>query len=173
MGEIKSTLDIIMEKTKGMTMSDEEKREMKKKEVSDRIRGLTQKFLDGIITYENLKEEIRPEDEDEKEMTLKAVTDILFPWLIPGEDNSTALRVMEIFDEIDVKSIEKIIVESEQEIENERGKFKNDLGKKIKEKGISGTAVITNLNADKEWVQKVEDIKKEFSEKLTGISQNF
>ena len=170
MGEIKSTLDIIMEKTRGMTMSDEEKREMKQKEVSDRIRGLTQKFLDGIITYENLKKEISPENGDEKEMTLKAVTGILFPKLIPGEDNYPIIQILGIFNEIDIKSIEKIITESERKIENEKSIYNSKLKKKIEEKGISGTAVIPNLNADREWIQKVENIKKGFSKKLTAVS---
>ena len=170
MGEIKSTLDIIMEKTRGMTMSDEEKREMKQKEVSDRIRGLTQKFLDGIITYENLKKEISPENGDEKEMTLKAVTGILFPKLIPAEDNYPIIQILGIFNEIDIKTIEKIITESERKIENEKSIYNSKLKKKIEEKGISGTAVIPNLNADREWIQKVENIKKGFSKKLTAVS---
>ena len=91
MGEIKSTLDIIMEKTKGMTMSDEEKRELKKKELSDRLKGLIQKFLDGILTYEDLKGEISANDEDERELMLNAATGNLFPILIPGENNNQIL----------------------------------------------------------------------------------
>ncbi|MBN2061980.1 MAG: hypothetical protein JW882_16345 [Deltaproteobacteria bacterium] len=169
MGEIKSTLDIIMEKTKGMTMSDEEKRDLRQKELTDRIKGLIQKFLDGIITYEKLKEEIRPDPEGEKDVTLKAVTDALFPMLVPGEDNYPLLQVLRIFNEIDIKSIEKKIMESERKIEDEKSIYNHKLEKKIKEKGISGTAVIPNLNADKEWVQRAELIKKDFREKLEAF----
>ena len=171
MGEIKSTLDIIMEKTKGMTMSDEEKRELKKKELSDRLKGLIQKFLDGILTYEDLKGEISANDEDERELMLNAATGNLFPILIPGENNNQILQLLDIFKEIDVKSIEEILAGSEQKIESEKNIYKHNLERRIKERGISGTAVTPNLNADKEWVHKVESIKKEFQEKLTGISK--
>jgi hypothetical protein len=37
MGEIKSTLDIIMEKTRGLTMTAEEKREFQRKEVEGKV----------------------------------------------------------------------------------------------------------------------------------------
>ena len=51
MGEIKSTMDIIMEKTKGLTMTEEEKAEYKHKELTGKVRGLIQKFLDGIAVH--------------------------------------------------------------------------------------------------------------------------
>ncbi len=58
MGEIKSTMDIIMEKTKGLTMSEEEKAEYKQQELTGKVRGLIQKFLDGILDLDRLKVEV-------------------------------------------------------------------------------------------------------------------
>ena len=55
MGEIKSTLDIIMEKTKGLTMTEEEKTAFKSKEMEGKVKGALQKFLDGILDVERLK----------------------------------------------------------------------------------------------------------------------
>ena len=42
MGEIKSTLDLVMEKTKNLSLSDEERLGQKNKEIASRIRGLLQ-----------------------------------------------------------------------------------------------------------------------------------
>ena len=38
MGEIKSTLDIIMEKTKGLTMTEEEKEGLRRTELAERVK---------------------------------------------------------------------------------------------------------------------------------------
>ncbi|MBW2432576.1 MAG: hypothetical protein JRF36_03165, partial [Deltaproteobacteria bacterium] len=50
MGEIKSTLDLVMEKTRNLNLSDEEKQDQKNKEIESRLNGLLQKFEDQIIT---------------------------------------------------------------------------------------------------------------------------
>ena len=172
MGEIKSTLDIIMEKTEGMTMSDEERKEMKKKELSDRARGLIRKFIDGILTYEDLKEKLSRNNEGEKELMLCAVAESLFSMLVPGENNDPILRVLDIFKEIDVRYVEEILLEAEQKIEKEKNIYRDNMRRELRDRGISGTAVIPNPNAETKWIQRVESINKEFREKLTGISQH-
>ena len=73
MGEIKSTLDIIMEKTKGLTMTDEEKKAFQKKEIEGKARGLLQKFLDSYIDLKGLKKEIAGLDEKRQIMIKEAL----------------------------------------------------------------------------------------------------
>jgi hypothetical protein len=58
MGEIRSTLDIIMEKTEGLTISEEEKRAFQKSEIEVKVRGLLQRFIDGILDIERLAGEV-------------------------------------------------------------------------------------------------------------------
>ena len=55
MGEIKSTLDLVLEKTKNLTLSSEEKAEQKQKEIENRIKGMMQKYQDGVLFSEQLK----------------------------------------------------------------------------------------------------------------------
>ena len=51
-------MDIIMEKTKGLTISEEEKAEFRRQELSGKVRGLIQKFLDRILDLAKLKAEV-------------------------------------------------------------------------------------------------------------------
>jgi hypothetical protein len=46
MAEIKSTLDLVMEKTKNLNLSNAEKQDQKNKEMESRLRGLVQKYQD-------------------------------------------------------------------------------------------------------------------------------
>ena len=45
MGEIKSTLDLVMEKTRNLTLSSEEKAEQKYDEIYKQVKGFLLKYL--------------------------------------------------------------------------------------------------------------------------------
>ena len=62
MAEIKSTLDLVMEKTKNLSLSDEERQGQKNKEIESRICGLLQKFNDQALNIDNLRSEFHPPD---------------------------------------------------------------------------------------------------------------
>ena len=58
MAEIKSTLDIVMEKTKHLTLSSEEKAEMQLQDFLKKTPGYMGRILDGTLTPEQLLNEI-------------------------------------------------------------------------------------------------------------------
>ena len=58
MTEIKSTMDIIMEKAKKFSVTEEEKKAFRRHELEGRIKGLIQKYLDALVDLEKLKEDI-------------------------------------------------------------------------------------------------------------------
>ena len=59
MAEIKSTLDLVMEKTKNLSLSSEEKQTQRNKEIEGRIRGLLQKYQDQLITLDQFTSDYR------------------------------------------------------------------------------------------------------------------
>ncbi|MCX5842099.1 MAG: hypothetical protein NTY16_11755, partial [Deltaproteobacteria bacterium] len=82
MAEIKSTLELIMERTKNLTMTEEEKENLQKKERAGKINGLVQKYLDRIISVKTLKSEIELEEKafpEFRQMTETALLDHLQP----------------------------------------------------------------------------------------------
>ena len=58
MAEIKSTLDLIMEKTKGLTLSPEEKEKILREEWLKKAKGWIQKFLDDRTDLGKVKDEL-------------------------------------------------------------------------------------------------------------------
>ena len=54
MGEIKSTLDIVMEKTQNLSLSTEERQEQHNIEIVKRIKGLLQKYQDQTLSKNDL-----------------------------------------------------------------------------------------------------------------------
>lgn len=58
MGEIKSTLDIVMEKTKHLSMTAEEKQAGKIEEIESALKGLVQKYQDRVLKPEQYRGEM-------------------------------------------------------------------------------------------------------------------
>ena len=68
MGEIKSTIELMMERTKNLTMTGEEKAQLRQKELTEKAKGWLVRYLDGILSLENLKAEMMRESEDSREL---------------------------------------------------------------------------------------------------------
>ena len=58
MGEIKSTLDLVMERTRHLSLSDEEKQRQQTATFEKRLQGLLQQYADGALSIEQLRERI-------------------------------------------------------------------------------------------------------------------
>ncbi len=169
MGEIKSTLEIIMEKTKGLTMTEEEKEAFRKKETEGKVRGLFQRFLDGFIDAERLKDEIGSLGEERYAMAREALIRECMGRMEPGADNTILLDALENAAGLDIARIKKIILDYNQDLEQQKMDRKQVLQKNLERLGISGTAVIPNIHADQEWIRYLPEMNKGFQEKLKNI----
>ena len=87
MAEIKSTLDIIMEKTKNLTMTEEEKEELHRTELAEKAKGWVQKYMDNLIKQEKLKSELKKEGKDKYSELQEILKNELLERLQPDGDN--------------------------------------------------------------------------------------
>ena len=94
MSEIKSTLDLVMEKTRHLTLSQKEKEAQKRIEVNKRLQGLLQKYQDDFLKKDNLKKELDnlkiAYDLNVDEM----LADLLLNSLRIGQDNTVFLELL-------------------------------------------------------------------------------
>ena len=171
MGEIKSTLEIIMEKTKDMTMSEDEKKEFKQREIKGKIGGLIQKYIDGIIDLDKFKIEITALDKEKQDMITQAVMDESISRIRLGVDNGSVLKILEVTDSIDAAPVKKLIADFSQELENKRIESEKGMMESLREKGISGSAVIPNPEADPEWINYLSEMDNKFEERLRSFSK--
>ena len=169
MGEIKSTLDIIMEKTQGLTMTAEEKREFKRKEAEKKVRGFLQKFLDGLMDLDQLHIEMSALDKDEYGAGRKALAKACIDRMEVRTDNEIFLSVLRDVVGIDPEPFRKISEEYQRNLEREKGIREDEMKKDLKKSGISGSAVTANINADPTWVQYAREAEATFHKKLNSI----
>ncbi len=61
MAEIKSTIDLIMERTKNLSASPQEREDYQRREREKHIRGLVLRLLDDSLTLDDIKDELAKE----------------------------------------------------------------------------------------------------------------
>ena len=168
MGEIKSTLDLVMEKTKNLSLSDEEKQEHKNKEIAGRILGLLSKFQDKTISLEGFHAQYRTL---KQEYSLMETNDFLVKEICgqiqPGKDNQAMLDLLTEFKVPNVERLKSVL----EEFQAVNGSAAEERCKVLKDRlakthFISGSAVVPNLGNDDEWRHKAGEIKAEFEAKL-------
>jgi hypothetical protein len=145
MAEIKSTLDLVMEKTKNLSLSNEEKLEQKNKEIESRIRGLLQKFTDQALSAGNFKSEYQKLQ----------------------KNHDLSVDLLAEFKVSDFEGLSSVL----QEFQAVRDTAARERRKIVKEQlakthFISGSAVVPNLEVDDEWREKTGQIRAEFEAKL-------
>ncbi len=149
MAEIKSTLDIIMERTKNLTMTDEEKAAFRRKEMAGKVRGWIQRYRDGLIDLDHLKSEFAKELSANPDLTSILRSQVLDSTKL-NEDNSRFLIILRDILAIDTKDIESEIESAKHELESLRVKRTAAIAEDLKKKKIYGSAVVPNPVRD--WV---------------------
>lgn len=170
MGEIRSTLDIIMEKAKKFTLTEEEKSKFHRQEVVGKVSGLVQKFLDGLIKPHRLKEELAALEKQLGEMVREALIDKAKEKMDPLEDNTPLLEMLELVAGVDTAHFRKILKECSSEFKLEREERQAQFRKYLETKGVSGSAVIPNIEADQEWASFMSDMRHRFKDGISDIN---
>ena len=168
MGEIRSTLDIIMEKAERVTVTDEDKDAFMKNEVEGKVRGLLRKYLDGIINQDRLKREIEALGSERHVLATAVLKKECLDRIEPGEDNVPLLEILELVVGLDTKPVRDLLSRYQQEQEEKQGHSESVLKERLKDKGISGTAVVPNFKADPEWVSYLTEKGNRFRQELAS-----
>jgi uncharacterized membrane protein YgaE (UPF0421/DUF939 family) len=159
MAEIKSTLDLIMEKTKNLTMSDEEKRAFKKKELAGKVRTLVQRTLDGLITEERFEEEVsnlRLESGNESLLKRTLLEELIGRFDL-GQEHEPLVNLLNRSIKADKESLHSILRKAEEEARSLREERREILRKRLEKRGIAGSAVTANPGADTEFKEAMRE----------------
>jgi len=171
MAEIKSTLELIMEKTKNLTFTDEEKKALRKKEVQGKVRGFITKFMDGVMNLDTLGQGIASFEKEDHGVAKEIVVNECLSRIDPETDNTRIFDILAHVTAVDILPIQKFLADFLKELNHARDVREQELSKQIQEKGFSGSAVLPNLKTDPEWTYFVQEVKTRFQKELQGLAQ--
>ena len=172
MGEIKSTLDLVMEKTKHMSLSTEEKVQQESAEIEKMVNGLLQKTSDGVIEINELYRSLDDLKMPDGQTLVSTLLPIIIARIDLEQDNSDLLAILAGYCRSDTTALEKVLSAYNLERRQAAAAHVAAATQKLAEKyTISGSAVVPNLRTDKSWKERLSSIKRGFQKDLQKETQ--
>ncbi len=169
MGEVKSTLDLVLEKTRNLTLSREEKLDLARQELDKRVNSLLTRYLDNFLPLSTLREEVEKINTQEHGLACQLLKKHLLARLDLEGDNTLILSALREIVGLDIDPLTLLQREYEWEKEESRKSFSEKALSALEERGVSGSAVVPNLNQDPEWNQFLEGLRKRYQERTRTI----
>ncbi len=170
MGEIKSTLDLVMERTRHLSLTDEEKKCQRTANYAKRLQGLLQQYEDGALCLEDLHNRAAVLQAELQIEARPMVVDGVMRRIDPDGDNTLWLALL---DEVapDIGKPLLSILEGHRLKQAEilaAGKL-DQFDRLASRHGISGSAVLPNPQQDPTCRQHLSDLKQATQTRITAL----
>ncbi len=167
MGEIKSTLDLVMERTSHLALSAEEKTEQEKDEARKGLKGLLQKYQDTIINLEELKKGLGSLQKKYAFADSRFLAGEISGRITLVQTSHLFLLVLNDFFDLNTNAMESVCKDFRIKMRDKAVDQMEADKKQIAETHhISGSAVIPNLEADTAWAAEVQRMTKKYGQLL-------
>jgi uncharacterized protein YnzC (UPF0291/DUF896 family) len=171
MAEIKSTLDLIMERTKNLTMTADEKNAFQRKEWEGKVKGWVQKYIDGTLHLEDLKVHIESSESQFQELRNILKEEIL-EHIQPESNNALLLKLLEDALDADTRPIMDLITLFQNNLSATMIERRKAIKKALEQKKISGSSVVPNLDRDSEWQEYLQKFRLDFKNQVSSLTGN-
>ncbi len=175
MGEIKSTWDIVMEKTKGLEITSKDKERIKRAELSSRVHAIFKRYMDAKGNEKYLRADLEELREDEREVVKRELLLQLMDSIDLSMDNDKAVAGIKV---IKGKGIAKIVeeirllgLEYNASREKKATEIQEAFRQKLASMGISGSAVQPNPEGKREWIKAMEGLQRDYGNRLEALKE--
>ncbi len=169
MAEIKSTLDLVMEKTRHLTLSREEKEENRRRELAGRLRGLLQQLEDGLLGVEALTSKIDGLLQNGDEEARSLLCRHLMAHVNAEKENGPWIRLLTQYCRADAVRLEKAVQEVRRQLDAAVTERRRQLLDELASQGVSGSAVRPNLDRDAVLDEKRRRLSRHLSDMLAQM----
>ena len=161
MAEIKSTIDLIMERTKNLSASPEEREDYQRREREKHIRGLVLRLLDDNLTLDGIRDELAKEKKNGREAEVTAILkDALAAHVDPDTDNERLIRIIHELAGTPEDRLRETLRACQAEFFAKRTVLTERLKGELESRGIAGSAVLPNPEADPQWKARREQTRE-------------
>jgi len=167
MAEIKSTLDLVMERTKHLQLSESERKEHQAKETKARLRGMVQRLQDGIYTEEQFADEYaRLKSDGGRSDDADLISECVGRLSLSGDNRAVLSALKSASGSVD-KSMEAVIAAFQDSYRQRYLRCEKRLREQYAAQyGISGTAFTPNPDRDSQWRSDAEALDRAFRKAL-------
>jgi hypothetical protein len=172
MAEIKSTLDLIMEKTQNMTLSEEEKNSLRTEELERKALGLVQQYCNRRIPLKDIRNELNAATGEARAELAELFRHAIIDCIDLDGDNSAAFALLEEILELDTTPYVTALATYGTRRDECKDGVVAALKAELEAAGISGTAVVPNISAGEEWKTLSDSIREDFRRAVSIIADN-
>jgi hypothetical protein len=167
MAKIKSTLDIVMERTRNLSMTDEDREALQRKELTDKVRGWVGMLVDRRYSLNDLMASYR--EEASRAPSLREILRReLLDHIDPDAHNESILEAWKEVLGLDGGVIMEAIGSYRQAMDQGMNDCRERIRSDLAGSGIAGSAVIPNVEADPECRALSLRMKERFRQSLQG-----
>jgi hypothetical protein len=174
MAEIKSSIEIAMEKTKGLILSREEMQKIKDEELRTKAQSLVHRFLEVDFHLREVEKELAKLDTDQKKMLEKLIWQQLIENIDLDRDNDLILEGLTSLRPASsplIKQVKTLLTEYQEKKNSVFAETTAVILKSLEKKGIAGTAIQPKVAESKEWAEALAKIKLPLATKLQKIQE--
>lgn len=175
MAEIKSTLELALERTQRISITDEEKEEIKRKEILKKGSGLSRRYAEGLLPLNEVMKEI---DRMDAKTAASVKAHLVSEWidaLSLNTDSERLLRGIEALKEREFPELKEklhhLSLRCRNEKEGAREAIKGELLEELKKERIWGNAVVPPVEGSEKWKESSESIHRAFGGKLEELKE--
>lgn len=165
MGKIRSTLDIVMERTKNLSMSQDDRRNLRRRELADQARAAVRKYLDARMTLREMASELDASAGERPELLELVKAGLLENVRIDG-DNSRVLDALENLCGMDRGTVAERVRAFREMLDAEMARELEGLRAGLEAKGIRGSSVIPNVARSSAWRDALGRSQKNLADAL-------
>lgn len=175
MGEIKSSLELAMERTKKVAISEKEKEEIKQKEVLQKATSLFHRYREGHLPLNDILKEI----EKMEQKTAATVKELLLSqWIDTLSLEDDAERIFKGIESLKQRSIEEakkrfhhLLSKYQDEKERIKEKLRVEFTEALRKDTIYGSAVEPKLEGGELWKKEKDKLDHSYKIKLEEIKE--
>ena len=170
MAEIKSTIDLIMERTKSLAASPEEREAYQRQEREKRLRGLVQRLLDDNITLDGAKDELTKEKKNGSAAEVTGVLKNALAGHVDAEaDNERLFRFVNELVGTSLDRLREALSACREEATSRKAVLAERQKKDLESKGITGPAVLPNAEADPQWKARRAEMQAACAKRFLAV----
>jgi len=175
MGEIKSTFELAMERTKKFEISTEERAEIKRKEIMQKVTSLFNRYLEGYLPLNEILKEI---EKMEEKTAIVMKESLLSQWIDALSLNGEGERLFKGIESLKQRSIDEVkqnfhrlLSQYQKEKKKVEEALRIQFTEALKRDGIYGSAVEPKLEGNELWKKENEKLNQSYRTQLEEIKE--
>ncbi|NWF91843.1 MAG: hypothetical protein HXY46_02920 [Syntrophaceae bacterium] len=173
MAEIKSSLELAMERTKKIGISEKEREEIKQKEILRKVEALFYRYREGHLPLSELLRELDRMDEKTRSLTQEGLLSRWIDALSLNDEDERLIKGVESLKNREAGEVRKafhdLVSRYRREKERVKEQVKAESLEALRREGVYGSAVDPNIEGGEIWKRESEKLDHSFGMKLEEI----